>query len=76
MTTTIEPDTVKRLRLLATHLNMVCTLFENGTGSYTPQPNLPPEYDWIVGGFGIADLTKRTKEQLTEPKPSVTSLSA
>ncbi len=75
--TSIDPETIKRLRLLATHLNMVASVFEHGEGKYHPQPNVPPEYDWIVGGFGICDLTKRTKEkQLTESNPSTTSLSA
>ncbi len=75
--TSIDPETIKRLRMLANHLHMVATVFEHGKGNYTPQPNVPPEYDWIVGGFGICDLTKRSKEnQLTESLPSATSLSA
>ena len=71
---TIAPETIQRIRVLAVHLNMVANVFEGGDGNYEPQPNLPPEYDWIVGGFGICDLTKRKK--LTDSKEAVTSLTA
>lgn len=74
---TLDPETLQRLRRLAEHLQAVVTVMSMGKGTYKEQPSTPPEYDWIVGGFGIADLKRRAKEkQLTESKDTVTSLTA
>lgn len=73
----IDPETLQRLRRLADHLQAVVTVMSMGKGTYKDKPGTPKEYDWIVGGFGIADLERRSKEkQLTESQDTATSLPA
>lgn len=73
----IDPETLQRLKRLADHLQSVVVIMSMGKGTYKDKPGTPKEYDWIVGGFGIADLERRSKEkQLTESKSESESLTA
>ena len=72
----ITPEVLQRLKHLANHLSSVVYIMENGKGTYKEKPGTPKEYDWIVGGFGIADLVGRKEKQLTEAKEEIKPFSA